>query len=285
MSYPIDSEGFAVPSTDFLADMKKYNLIVVSVLDEKEQYEAQNALWKAMGPHVTADPTTWETSNWPDPAHPFLSTSYATCETSFRNRVHPKLTSAFMTLYGTKDIVSTIDFWGVKRATLIVTEKGVINRSDWRLNPLRLHWDVNILEYVHQTPRYQCLIALNENSQSTGSFAYVPQSATRLGAWIAKYRKPDQEKYVPKSNPWQYETVRLPLRAGNAVIWDMGVAHSNFSNYGTEPRLTQYCRMVPRDFMHLEAQSLPLYWKENPQLCEKIKTLEWSEDQKRMLGF
>jgi len=38
---------------------------------------------------ITENPATWETTNWPQPDSPFLSTDYAIDEQAFRNRLHP----------------------------------------------------------------------------------------------------------------------------------------------------------------------------------------------------
>lgn len=284
--YPICPEtGFAVSSKDYKQDMAKYNMIVIDVLNAEEQKLAIEALWSEMGPRVTSDPSTWETENWPDPDHPFLSNRYAIHPTAFRNRVHPRLMQAYQVLHGHDHLLSTIDFWGVKRATFLLDGQ---ERKDWRLKPLKLHWDVDVIKYVQdKKPRYQALIALNDNDQAVGSFACVPGSANRLKAWVENQNQPDQKKYVPRNDPMQHQVQRIPLAAGQAVIWDMGLAHTNFSNYSTEPRLTQYCRMIPNQLYYLEheKQALTHFWKHQSQLQQTLHQMDWTPEQRKSLGL
>lgn len=286
IKYPIDAEGYAQVSVDLCADLKVYNMGVIDMLDEKEQGLSRDALWSEMGPLVTSDPTTWETTNWPDPRHVFLSNRYAVSERAFRNRVHPRLVQAFSQLYRTSELWTTIDFWGVKRATVF----GAHTRPDWRVAPLLLHWDTDIEKYVKDRAqgrhRYQALVALNDNDQSVGSFECVPGSANELATWLQRY-KPLDGKYVPKNNPLHQRKQRIPLRAGHCVIWDVGTAHCNFSNYSCQPRLTQYVRMIPRTFWAEleERQCITHYWKTHPALKLQVQKMGWSPQEASLLGL
>ena len=287
LRYPVDEFAIESEKNNWIDDMNKYNLIVVPILNNDELLKTQKALWTHMGPKVTEDYKTWETENWPQPDHPFLSGKYAVDEQAFRNRVHPNLIEVFERLHGTNNLLTTIDHYGVKRGTMFETGE----RKDWRCKPLKLHWDVNPAIYTidqkHRQTRYQALIALNDNNQNVGSFACVPGSANGLSDWIEKYKEADNKKYVPNGNPLQFQIQRIPLKAGHAVIWDMGVAHANFSNYSNEPRLAQYVRMLPNTEWAIEKedQSITKYWQQNPILKASIGKLKWSNREKQILGL
>ncbi len=287
-AYPVDDEGYAVPSTDPVADMERYNVIVGEVLNSEELEQSRESLWKAMGPKVTSDPSTWETTNWPNPESPHLTLTPATCERAFRNRVHSKLVNLYSELFGTRELWATVDVWGVKRATFLPTGE---ERAGWRPRPLRLHWDVNVRQYARDRvwgqKRYQSLLALNDNSQTVGSFRYVPGGANQLGEWLREYGDPEGGKYVPHNNPLQFRVQRLPLRAGHVVIWEMGVAHSNFPNYDFQPRLTQYVRMLPRETWALERDdhAAPHFWKNNRDLRRSLGALEWTTEERSILAL
>lgn len=279
--YPTDREGFAVHSRDLVSDMRRYNLVVIPMLDEVEQRSTIQEFWR-LAPRVDPDNVeTWGNANWPNPNHPFLITDYAEDFEAFKNRVHPNLIDAYTKLHGSQaHLMSTIDVYGIKRPT--------IGHPEWRLAPLKLHWDVDVFEYKH--PRYQALCALNEHNKSVGCFAYVPQSATRLNEWLKKYAKnlKNTPKYVPNPNPLQQQVVPLPLRAGSTVIWDMGVAHSNTSNFSTLPRLTQFCRMIPVTEAALknEKQALAHWWKEHPDKREIVRNMHsWSPIETKILNL
>jgi hypothetical protein len=251
------------------------------MLDEIEQKITIDSFWNSV-PNVNRDDVeSWKNENWPNPDHPFLITSYAEDLVAFRNRVHPKLVEAYVNLYGTDELVGTIDVYGIKRPT--------IGHPDWRLKPLKLHWDVDVSEYVtERRPRYQALCALNEHNKSVGCFAYVPESARNLKDWFSKYGKYLRNKYVPNPNPMQQQVTPLPMRAGSVVIWDMGVAHSNTSNFSTNPRLTQFCRMIPNTEWALssEKQALSHWWKQHPEKQAHLRQqYGWSAQEKRLLSL
>ncbi len=264
--------------------MHKYGLIVHPVLDEEEADASQGSLWKHMGPKVTSDHKTWETSNWPQPDTPFLSTDFAIDEQAFYNRVHTNLVCAFTQFFGTDNLLATIDFYGVKRATLFPEGE----RKDWRTKALQLHWDLDITNYVTQPyKRYQALIALNDNAFDNGSFACVPGSHAMLAQWLTQYT-PENTKYVPAGNLFQKNLERIPLKKGHAVIWDMGLAHANFENISTEPRLTQYVRMIPRSvwFIKQEKQCILHFWNANPHIKAALeKNKRFSCAQRLWLGL
>lgn len=301
--YPV--ETFAVPSVNWEEDMAKYNLIVVPILSEQEQEDSQAALWQEMGPTVTEDPLTWDSQNWPDPSSCFLTSTYAISQQAFKNRLHPKILEVFQVLYG-KEVMGTIDFWGVKRPPGRFVDGAWKQEPDWKLNPLRLHWDTDIVQYVEDQKkgrkRYQALVALNENSYSVGSFACVPGSANELAKWVKEFRGPEQKKYVPFPNPLHKRVQKIPLqvlfffyllktnfrKAGHMVVWEVGVAHTNFTNSGAfEPRLTQYVRMIPAMpwAVEREKQALLTFWKENPQIKIAVAAYPWTDYERQVLAL
>lgn len=284
--YPLDRDGFAVHSRDIKGDMKRYNVAVIPVLDDYEQKQSLDAFWRAAGPKINRDDQeTWANENWPNPSHPFLITDYAEDLRAFQNRAHPRLLEAFETLHGTDDLVSTIDFYGIKRAT--------ISHPEWRLDPLKLHWDVSVPEYIDDMAqhrnRYQALMALNDHDKATGCFSYVPQSANNLKQWWEKYGKTMKHaKYVPNPNPLLGKDVALPMRAGSAVIWDFGVAHSNKSNFSIYPRIIQFCRALPNIDWALskEPQALPHWWAQHPdKKVDLLTSHNWTLKEKKVLAL
>jgi hypothetical protein len=284
LKYPLDRDGFAIPiNIEDLCDiMDTYNMAVIQVLDDEECETTVNAMWEEM--NVTNkldkdDSRTWENENWPTPNSRFLSNNYATHEIVFRNSVHPKVVEVFSTLFGTDDLITTIDNWGIKRGTHF--DWGT--RYEWRDDSLRLHWDVDIYNYV---PRlYQSFIALVDSDYSVGSFACVPGSANELNEWKIK-NKPIQNKIVPPYDDMQKRIQKIPLRKGCLVVWDRGTAHANFANACTDKcRIVQYMRMLPRKRMYDDSQSIVPYWKKNKELKCKIAKLNWTQKERKMLGL
>ncbi len=292
IQYPIDKDGFAVsyPNNDddqWIENIKKYNVLVVPVLDDDECEKLEKDIWDSVGPKVTKDSLTWETSNWPDPDHPSLCNQYVHSEIAFETRTHPKIVKIFETLYRTSDLITTIDYYGIKRATILPSGE----RKDWRNKPLRLHWDCDIKQYVvdqkEKKNRFQALIACNDNDQSNGSFACVIGSANMLNDWLTT-NNAESGKYVPMNNDWQKNIQRLPIKKGCIVIWDVGVAHCNYSNFSPDPRLTMYCRMIPKQIWSIkrESQTISKYWKEHPEIKKKIMGMrKWDKRQKEIMDL
>jgi hypothetical protein len=259
--------------------MEKYGIVVIKVLSPDECIKTEEALWNENGDRLKADDyTTWENENWPSPGHPFLSNKYALHEQAFRNRVNSKVVNAFTQLYKTNDLLTTIDFWGIKRGTVFGPGE---QRIDWRPKPLKLHWDVDLTVYNQQKKRrYQALVAIVDCNQEVGSFSCVPGSC-----YIDYSQHQENNKYVKRTSMLQKQVQRIPLRAGHMVIWDMGVAHANYANYTNTCRLTQYIRMVPREWSSLEKQVITDFWKKMPVLKGKLKQKQWTRDEKRWLGL
>lgn len=245
--FPTDRNGFACVSPSPLDDMNTYGVCVVNLLSTPEQrQEAVKACYDHF--QVTSNPDSWETKNFPNPESPYLSTKFADDHVAHKTR--EKSRSVYAQLFGCapEQLRHVSDFYGFRRGTVFATHEV----PHWRTRPLKLHWDVDVNAYVRQPRRFQGLIALADNTQETGSFACVPGSARQLASWVAAGHRPLQRKYVPKADPWQHQVQRLPLRAGYMVIWDSGTAHKNFVNYSCEPRMVQFCRMIPRSIQHLE---------------------------------
>jgi ectoine hydroxylase-related dioxygenase (phytanoyl-CoA dioxygenase family) len=303
LRYPLDDDGYAQsfpdPST-WLEVMQRYNVLVAPILTLEECEELQADMWRVVGPKVTPDPFTWETENWPHPDHPLLLNQHVATLQAFLVRSHPRLVQVFQHLYSTDDVLTTIDHYGFKRATVLTN--GVV-REDWRTKPLLLHWDTDILQYLEDAkPRYQALIAANDNPEEVGGFSCVVGSANLLESWAraniqltpAELKKlsPAQRKarlkYVPAPNPWQRTVQKLPLRQGHVEIWDTGVAHSNFPNFSVQPRLTMYVRMVPRTQLaqEREKQVITSHWVENPKQRQEVSGMHpWTPEQRRVLGL
>src|SRR5438034_1335595 len=102
--YPLDSDGYAQAFSevnDWAQIIAKYGVLVVPVLNENECNVTIKDLWSSFGPKITSDYKTWDTKNWPNPEHPFLSDQYVTTKQAFLTRTHPNVVKVFEFLYGT----------------------------------------------------------------------------------------------------------------------------------------------------------------------------------------
>jgi hypothetical protein len=283
--YPTDKDGYSidVKETELVDTMNKYGLVVINVLDEKACDKTVSAMWEEMnvkGKLDQKDSKTWETCNFPHPTSRFLSYNFALHLQAWENRVNPKVVNVFEILYGTKNIVTTVDYWGLKRGTHF--EWGT--RPEWRDPALRLHWDMNI--YNYKRGLYQGLIALVDCDYQVGSFAAVPGCHKYFDEWRVKNTSINNLK-VPENDEMQKHIQKIWLRKGCIVVWERSTAHCNFGNNLTDKcRLVQYMRMVPR-VRHVEdKQSILLFWDENKEMKEKVRLMKhWTKKELKMLGL
>mmetsp|Transcript_5667 Transcript_5667/g.6147 ORF Transcript_5667/g.6147 Transcript_5667/m.6147 type:complete len:368 (+) Transcript_5667:163-1266(+) len=270
--YPTTEDGyvqsFAPEEPEkYLPCLKKYGIVVIRVLNAQECLDSQTALFEdanssAPRQHVKLDqhdPNTWEPENWPS-RRKFLLSRLALHPIAFRNRFHPNVYRVFCNIYKRQDLWTSIDNWGVMRGTKNLKFKdpdtGEIvtkDRDEWRYN-LKLHWDLNPWKYYTETTtgghmeQYQAIIAIADCPEEVGGHLTVPGSTRFLRQWCAENRKPHNKTIlirVPDGDKMLEYTQRIPLRAGEMVIWNSGQAHANFPNMSDKLRLTQFVRMMP----------------------------------------
>lgn len=98
--------------------LTQHGFVVVNLLSEEEVEETVDSFWNALeqGGHAArrGDPSTWEDGSWPTRGK-FLFKKDAETLPAFRNRTHPALVSVFRKVFGTEDLLTKIDKWGVMR--------------------------------------------------------------------------------------------------------------------------------------------------------------------------
>lgn len=279
--YPCDDEKFPLVCEvkDLRDVMARHGVAVIDLkLTRREMVPLHDAFWRHFGFAKRPTPKDGDEpflhARYPHPEHPTLSQHYALDTFVYELRTHPTLVSAFQQLYGTDDLVCTVDYYSLKRPTLP-------NHPEWRVNPLQLHWDAPPDTYRHEPRhRYQALLALNTHTMETGCFACVPGSAnqSRLHEATAngKYVRQPREYLQPQN------LQPFPLRAGCVVIWDFATAHANTSNFSTLPRMSVFCRLVPRSLAAYEKQAIVHV----PEECVRLKPIvqAWPDERRRLVS-
>ena len=297
LKYPLDGEfGEAVPLTD--ADkireyMRRYNMVVIdSVLSEKQCAKSVRAMWAEAnalgnGRLDPDDPTSWDDENWPLPDHPYLFTNRAFSKRAWKNLVNKNVNQAFAILFGTDELVATTPLWSIKRPTYGK------KTSPWYVKPLVLHLDKDNTseEYSADPIRYQASIALTDSDSTTGGFAAVPGSANFVRANPTVWTAADQGKYIlggALTGHLHKAVQRIPVRAGNMIIWERGMCHANYSNLGYEPRITNFFTMVPaRDwaFKLSKGDNMYDYVHDHPEYEALMERHQWDDRERKVLGL
>lgn len=289
---------------EFLA---QHSFVVLNVLNAEEVAETIKSFWEMCREYavrkgrtvpVPNDPRTWEDGNWPAKGK-FLFDEDAVTQQAFNNRTHPKLYEAFRMIFKKDVLLAKIDKWGCMRGTVFDSElfpaTGGI-REDWRWELLP-HWDCNPHEYNDELKRglprmYQGLIALKDcfddpvTGVTTGGFRAAAGTANVLDQWCAQNpnaRRPADEKwshYPPKSDPLYHRLQKIPLKAGQCVIWDAGCLHANFHNNSSELRIVQFVRMIDP----AGCEQIPLRTKFFPTKEQIPKNIVLTPLGKKLLG-
>lgn len=144
-------------------------------------------------------------------------------------RTRPSVQDVWAAIFGTRDLVVSFD-------GACYMPPG-LNRSNSKKGWLHV-------DQAPNNPEWACVqgfVALTSNTEAT--LGLVPGSHLRFqeNTQDVKVR---HKRWVPLPNLDASGVIRVPVEAGDIVLWDSRVAHMNF--YGPEERLVQYVSFLPR---------------------------------------
>ncbi len=87
----------------------------------------------------------------------------------------------------------------------------------------------------------QGVLALTDTDENMGGFQCVPELYQELEQWLA--RRPEEQRASRSPDVTGYTITRVPVRAGDMVIWRNLLPHGNGQNLSHRPRLAQYITM------------------------------------------
>ena len=100
-----------------------------------------------------------------------------------------------------------------------------------------IHWDVDIRKYPNIPFGVQGTLALTDTDDDMGGFQCVPELYKELDAWVKHHQNTQHLSRTP--NLSDYTITKVPLHAGDMVIWHNLLPHSNGVNHSPQPRLAQ----------------------------------------------
>lgn len=112
-----------------------------------------------------------------------------------------------------------------------------------------IHWDVDVTKYPHVPFRVQGVLALTDTDDRMGGFQCVPALFRDLAAWLPR-QPADRNPRVPDMTG--YHITKVPMHAGDLVIWSTLTPHGNGHNVDDRPRLAQYITMHPAEEDNVE---------------------------------
>lgn len=175
-------------------------------------------------------------------------------------RQHPSLHTAFTGLFKTERLWVSIDrtsYKPVAKLSLFSPPEGhgaVVPPEDGFI-----HWDINVNQRLRPFA-VQGVVALTDTDETMGGFQCVPDLYRGLDEWLLW--KPTQKaifshfhvmgeeavEVIPKGWPdrhndrWKIE--KVPMRAGDLLVYDSFLPHGNGPNRGQASRFAQYVTMT-----------------------------------------
>jgi ectoine hydroxylase-related dioxygenase (phytanoyl-CoA dioxygenase family) len=220
--------------------------VVVPDVVPRENLEATVALiWEFLGMDP-GDPTDWYRA----PLTPGGMLEVYQHPALWNNRQHPRVHQAFADLFGTEKLWTTID-----RVNMKPPQHPDHPEYDHKGF---MHWDIE----TKTLPRpfgVQGVLYLADTDETMGGFQCVPGHHKVLEEWAKQ--EPATRGEAPRPDP--SETVPIPGKAGDLLIWDSRLFHGNGHNRSSRPRLAQYISMFPAERGGEEARRDRIYRWEN----------------------
>jgi len=233
----LDADGYIVVPTGLPGS------ILRAVVDD---------IWRHAGA-TPGDPATWYQSAIIRP-RPGMVEMYH-YQPMWEVRQHPAVYRIFRDLHGTDQLWVSIDRVALKPPVRP-------DRPDYDQSGF-IHWDTDINRYPDIPFRLQGVLALEDTSADMGGFQCVPSVYRDQQRFLAEASKAGPVPRAPDLG--DHPIVRVPLTAGDLVIWKTTLLHGNGRNSSQRPRLAQYVAMNP-----------PPPAGQQREMAQRSRILSWS---------
>ena len=150
-------------------------------------------------------------------------------------RQHPAVYEIFRGLHRTDELWVSIDRVALKPPVRP-------DQPDYD-QPGFIHWDIDINMYPDIPFRLQGVLALEDTSADMGGFQCVPSIYRDQQHFLDERSKAGPVPRAPDIG--DHPIVKVPLAAGDLVVWKTTLLHGNGRNSAERPRLAQYLAMNP----------------------------------------
>ncbi|WP_187148903.1 phytanoyl-CoA dioxygenase family protein [Candidatus Korobacter versatilis] len=174
-----------------------------------------------------ANPQTW----YPDDMKATIMVELVYHPALQATRESQRIRRAFGQIWGTDNLVSTNDRCGFNPP----------ERPGFRFPGPHLHWDTSLSPPLPLGT--QGILYLTDTDAEQGAFTCVTGFHRRLESWMASL-PPGAN---PRTQDLNAEAVPIAGKAGDLVIWHIGLPHGSRPNRAQKPRLVQYINMYPPD--------------------------------------
>jgi Phytanoyl-CoA dioxygenase (PhyH) len=150
-------------------------------------------------------------------------------------RQHPAVYRIFRDLHGRDELWVSID--------RVALKPPVRPDQPGYDQPGFIHWDTDMNRYPDIPFGLQGVLALEDTSADMGGFQCVPSIYRDQQRFLDEQSKAGPVPRAPDIG--DHPIVKVPLAAGDLVIWRTTLLHGNGRNSAQRPRLAQYVSMNP----------------------------------------
>ena len=203
----------------------------------------------------------------------------------WENRQERKIYESFVDIWGTKKLWVTID-----RANLnFPIRKNFVYKSF-------IHWDY---DPDTKPQNVQGVLALDDQTDlNMGGFQCIPWLYKNYNIW-KKSQPENRDRFKPDISELKDKIVKVPLEAGDLLIFNSTLLHGIRPNYSNKVRIAQYISMMPAEEDNLNLKNWRINsWKNriapeghafpgDPRKWEQIKyeTAKLNDLGEKLLGL
>tara|TARA_B100001559_G_scaffold286164_1_gene262434 strand:- start:915 stop:1862 length:948 start_codon:yes stop_codon:yes gene_type:complete len=203
----------------------------------------------------------------------------------WENRQERKIYESFVDIWGTKKLWVTID-----RANLnFPIRKNFVYKSF-------IHWDY---DPDTKPQNVQGVLALDDQTDlNMGGFQCIPWLYKNYNIW-KKSQPENRDRFKPDISELKDKIVKVPLEAGDLLIFNSTLPHGIRPNYSNKVRIAQYISMMPAEEDNLNLKNWRINsWKNriapeghafpgDPRKWEQIKyeTAKLNDLGEKLLGL
>ena len=203
----------------------------------------------------------------------------------WENRQERKIYESFVDIWGTEKLWVTID-----RANLNFPIRKNFEYKSF------IHWDY---DPDTKPQNVQGVLALQDQTDlSMGGFQCIPWLYKNYNLW-KKSQPKNRDRFKPDVSGLKDEIVKVPLEAGDLLIFNSTLPHGIRPNYSNKVRIAQYISMMPAEEENLDLRNWRINsWKNrvapeghafpgDPRKWEQIKykTAKLNYLGKKLLGL
>ena len=202
---------------------------------------AAAALWEfsQMSPD---DPESWRTAMKTDRVlhKEILYIDMCHHQTLWNNRQHPRVHQAYAEIWGTEKLWVELQGGGISPPE---------TPGFYEYPPLRLHWDIDLFKDL-LTFNVGGLLYLTDTAENQGAWTCIPRFHHDIKAFIKDI--PDNETLKEVMKTYRDQSVPVPGKAGDLILWDLRIPHAPGINTADVARVVQYMPIRPANEGNIE---------------------------------